>query len=178
MNDWLHNLPIVWMGLLVFGLTGLVTAAIYGAVNVLSVGERARSFKAVSPGLLPPLGILFALFVAFTASQVWSDNEKANSVVDREASALRTLPSRVQCVFECRREFTLRRLLSWAAWRQRKRELQRFGQRIGDHLRRGRAMRHQRPFLRNSVRDIVVNQAAQAHFGFSRKSRRQNHDRS
>ena len=76
MNDWLHNLPIVWMGLLVFGLTGLVTAAIYGAVNVLSVGERARSFKAVSPGLLPPLGILFALFVAFTASQVWSDNEK------------------------------------------------------------------------------------------------------
>ena len=91
MNDWLHNLPIVWMGLLVFGLTGLVTAAIYGAVNVLSVGERARSFKAVSPGLLPPLGILFALFVAFTASQVWSDNEKANSVVDREASALRTV---------------------------------------------------------------------------------------
>ena len=70
------------------------------------------------------------------------------------------------------------RLLSWAAWRQRERELQRFGQRIGDHLRRGRAMRHQRPFLRNSVRDIVVNQAAQAHFGFSRKSRRQNHDRS
>jgi uncharacterized MnhB-related membrane protein len=91
MNDWLHNLPIVWMGLLVFGLTALVTAAIYGVVVVLSVGERARSFKAVSPGLLPPLGILFALFVAFTASQVWSDNEKAISVVDREANALRTV---------------------------------------------------------------------------------------
>ena len=54
-------------------------------------GERARSFKAVSPGLLPPLGILFALFMAFTATQVWSANEKANSVVDREASALRTV---------------------------------------------------------------------------------------
>ena len=91
MNDWLHNLPIVWMALLVFGLTALVTAAIYVVVMVLSVGERARSFKAVSPGLLPPLGILFALFIAFTATKVWSDNDKANSVVDREASALRTV---------------------------------------------------------------------------------------
>jgi len=80
MNDWLHNLPVVWMALLIFGLTALVTAAIYGVVTVLSVGERARSFKAVSPGLLPPLGILFALFMAFTATQV-----------DREASALRTV---------------------------------------------------------------------------------------
>jgi hypothetical protein len=26
MNDWLHNLPIVWMALLVFGLTALGTA--------------------------------------------------------------------------------------------------------------------------------------------------------
>jgi hypothetical protein len=91
MNDWLHNLPIVWMALLIFGLTALVTAAIYVVVTVLSVGERAHSFKAVSPGLLPPLGILFALFIAFTATQVWNDNEKANSVVDREASALRTV---------------------------------------------------------------------------------------
>jgi len=91
MNDWLHNLPIVWMALLVFGLTALLTIAIYGVVTVLSVGERARSFKAVSPGMLPPLGILFALFIAFTASQVWNDNDRANSVVDREASALRTV---------------------------------------------------------------------------------------
>jgi len=69
----------------------LVTAAIYAVVTVLAVGERARSFKAVSPGLLPPLGVMFALFIAFTATQVWSDNDKANSVVDREASALRTV---------------------------------------------------------------------------------------
>jgi Protein of unknown function (DUF4239) len=91
MNDWLHNLPIVWMALLVFGLTALVTAAIYLAVTVLSVGERARSFKAVSPGMLPPLGILFALFIAFTASQVWTDNDRASAGVDREASALRSV---------------------------------------------------------------------------------------
>ena len=91
MDDWLHNLPIAWMALLVFGVTALATAAIYGIVSVLAVGERARSFKAVSPGMLPPLGILFALFVAFTASQVWSANDRANTVVDREASSLRTV---------------------------------------------------------------------------------------
>src|SRR5262249_41237531 len=34
---------------------------------------------------------LFALFVAFAAAQVWSDNDKANSFVDREASTLRTV---------------------------------------------------------------------------------------
>ena len=91
MNDWLHNLPVVWMALLVFGLTALITAAIYALVMVLAVGERARSFTAVSAGMLPPLSLLFGLFVAFTAAQVWNDNERAIAVVDREASALRTV---------------------------------------------------------------------------------------
>jgi hypothetical protein len=56
---------------------------------VLATGERARAFKAVSPGILSPLGVLFAILVAFTAVQVWNDNDRANEVVDREASALR-----------------------------------------------------------------------------------------
>jgi Protein of unknown function (DUF4239) len=91
MSDWLHNLPVIWMALIVFALTYLVAAAIYAVVTLLAVGERARSFKAISPGMLPPLGIIFGLFVAFTAAQVWSDNERANGAVDREASALRAV---------------------------------------------------------------------------------------
>ena len=63
MSDWLHNLPVVWMALVVFGFTYLVTVAIYVVVRVLAVGERARSFKAVSPGMLPPLGIIFGLLI-------------------------------------------------------------------------------------------------------------------
>ena len=35
--------------------------------------------------------LFFGLFVAFTAAQVWSDNERANVAVDREASALRAV---------------------------------------------------------------------------------------
>jgi hypothetical protein len=66
MNNWLHNLPVVWMALVIFGVTYLVAAATYAVVAVLAVGERARSFKAVSPAMLPPLCIIFGLFVAFT----------------------------------------------------------------------------------------------------------------
>ena len=89
MSDWLHDLPVLSMALIVFGLTYLVTAGIY-VVAFFAVGERARSFKAISPGLLPPLGIIFGLFVVFTAAQVWTDNEKAKAEIDREASALRS----------------------------------------------------------------------------------------
>jgi Protein of unknown function (DUF4239) len=91
MSEWLHNLPVAWMTLVVFGFTYLAAAAIYALVTVLAVGERARSFKIVSPGMLPPMGIIFGLFVAFTAAQVWNDNERANAAVNREASALRAV---------------------------------------------------------------------------------------
>jgi hypothetical protein len=55
------------------------------------VDDRARTFKALSPGMLPPLGIIFGLLVGFTAAQVWSDFEKAKVAVATEASALRSV---------------------------------------------------------------------------------------
>ena len=67
MSDWLHDLPIVWMGLFIFGCIYILAVAIYAVVMGLAADGRGHSFKAVSPGLLPPLGIMFALFVAFTA---------------------------------------------------------------------------------------------------------------
>jgi hypothetical protein len=91
MDDWLHSLPLVWMALLIFGGTYLVTLAIHRIVAAVAVGEGPRHFKAVSPGILPPLGILFGLFVAFTAAQVGSDYQKASATVEREASALRSV---------------------------------------------------------------------------------------
>ena len=91
MSDWLHSIPVLWMAILVFGLTYLITAGIYSVIAAFAVGERARSFKAISPGMLSPLGIIFGLFVVFTAAQVWRDNEKARAEIDREASALRNV---------------------------------------------------------------------------------------
>ena len=46
MSYWLHSLPVLWMAILVFGFTYLITAGIYAVITVLAVGERARSFKA------------------------------------------------------------------------------------------------------------------------------------
>ena len=68
--DWLLNLPVVWMSLVVFSATYVTTFVIYWIVKALAVGNRARAFKGVSPGLLPPLGIIFGLWFSLpTASQ-------------------------------------------------------------------------------------------------------------
>jgi hypothetical protein len=79
MSDWLHNLPVPWMALVIFGFTYLLAALIYAIVAKLAAGGWGKSFKAISVGMLPSLGIIFGLFVAFTASQVWGDNDRATA---------------------------------------------------------------------------------------------------
>jgi Protein of unknown function (DUF4239) len=91
MSDWVHNLPVLWMALVIFGFTYLLAGIIFSAVTMLATGKRATSFKAISAGMLPVLGVIFGLFVAFTAAQVWSDNDRASAAVTHEASALRAV---------------------------------------------------------------------------------------
>jgi hypothetical protein len=91
MANWLLNLPVLWMAAVVLAATYLLTAGIYWVVIKLAVGDRARAFKAVSPGMLPPLGILFALLVGFIAVEVWNNFDKAKLAVATEASALRAV---------------------------------------------------------------------------------------
>jgi hypothetical protein len=91
MSDWLHNLPVPLMALAIFGFTYLLALAIFAAIAALATEARAKSFKAISPGMLPVLGIIFGLFVAFIAAQVWGDNDRAAAAVSREASALRAV---------------------------------------------------------------------------------------
>jgi hypothetical protein len=89
MPDWFLNLPLLWMALVAFAATFVVAACVYLVVFRLAVGDLARAFKAFSPGMLPPLGIIFALLVGFVAVQVWNDFDKAKVAVATEASALR-----------------------------------------------------------------------------------------
>ena len=91
MGDWLLNLPVLWMALVVFVATYLTAGGIYLIVTRLAVNARAKAFKAVSPGMLPPLGILFALLVGFIAVEVWSNFDRAKAAVATEASALRAV---------------------------------------------------------------------------------------
>jgi hypothetical protein len=88
---WLLHLSIPWMALIFFAATYLVTGGVWLVVMRLAVNERARAFKAVSPGLLPPLGILFALLVGFIAVEVWNNFDKAKAAVTAEASAVRAV---------------------------------------------------------------------------------------
>ena len=90
-SDWLLNLPVLWMAVVVFAATYLLAAGVFWVVTRLAVNDRARAFKAVSPGMLPPLGILFALLVGFIAVEVWNNYEKAKVSVATEASALRAV---------------------------------------------------------------------------------------
>jgi Protein of unknown function (DUF4239) len=91
MDHWLHSLSVIWLTLVVFAATALVTGLIYGAIRMLAANGRTGAFKAVSPGMLPPLGLLFGLLVGFLAAQVWGDSDRARMAVNREASALRTV---------------------------------------------------------------------------------------
>src|SRR5262245_42925566 len=91
MSDWILNLPVLWMAVVILAATYVATAGIYLLVTGLAVNERARAFKAISPGMLPPLSVVFALLVGFLAAQVWSDADRANGAVNREASALRAV---------------------------------------------------------------------------------------
>jgi hypothetical protein len=91
MGDWFFNLSLAGMALLIFPATYLVAGCVDLVVTRLAVNERAKGFKAVSPGMLPPLGILFALLVGFIAVEVWGNFDKAKTAVATEASALRAV---------------------------------------------------------------------------------------
>ena len=79
------------MALIVFGTAYLAASGIWAIVIVLAKGVRLRAFKSFAPTLLSPLGTIFALFVAFIVAQVWSALDRAESALNREASALRTV---------------------------------------------------------------------------------------
>jgi hypothetical protein len=87
--DWFLNLPVSWMALTVFVATFLIAGGVYLVVTRLAETEWARAFKAVSPGVLPVLGVLFALLVGFIAVEVWNTFDRAKTAVATEASALR-----------------------------------------------------------------------------------------
>ena len=85
MIHWFQHLRTGWMSLVVFAVIYLIAGGIYWLVMALAVGERARAFTAISPGMLPPLGIIFGLLVAFMAAQVCGDLDRAHAAVNREA---------------------------------------------------------------------------------------------
>ena len=89
MLDWVLDLDIAWMVLVVFAATALIAAGIWALVIRLASGGRAATLKGLSPGMLPPMGLVFGLLVGFTAAHVWGGTDRAQVAVNQEASALR-----------------------------------------------------------------------------------------
>ena len=89
MGGWFYSLPVWWMALIVFAIAYLLAGGIFAIIMALAKGERVRAFKAVSAGMLAPMGTIFGLLVVFIVVQVWNDMDRAALDVDREASALR-----------------------------------------------------------------------------------------
>jgi hypothetical protein len=89
--DWMHSLSIVSLVLVVCAGTALVTLAIHAIVDRLAAAGHRDALAAVSPGMLPPIALVFGLLVGFLAAEVWSNSSSAQEAVDKEASALRSV---------------------------------------------------------------------------------------
>ena len=67
----------------------LTTTAIFPSVMALAVGDCAPAFKAVSPGMPPPMGLVVGLIVGLLAAGLWGTSPGTDRR-HREASALRS----------------------------------------------------------------------------------------
>src|SRR5262249_47316124 len=91
MIGWIDDLPVGWMVVVIFGAVFLATAALYLGVMAAAVGARGEALKAVSPGMLPPMALVWGLIVGFLAAGVWADAGTGRPAVNREASAPRSV---------------------------------------------------------------------------------------
>ena len=87
----LEDLPVMSMAAIILAVLLIAVALINFLIARLGTGERGKGFAAVSPGLLPPLGVIFGLLIGFVAAQVWGDFDRARVAVNKEAGALREI---------------------------------------------------------------------------------------
>jgi hypothetical protein len=89
--NWLHSLSIGSLLFVTCAGMALVTVAIYLVVTRLATAGQRDALTAVSPGMLPPMALVFGLLIGFLAAGVWTNTSDAQQAVDNEASALRSV---------------------------------------------------------------------------------------
>ena len=78
MGDWVLNLRMPWYcPWSNFATTYLIAGGVYLVVTRLAVNERAKAFKAVTPGVLSPIGHPFCpVDRLHLAVEVWTNFDK------------------------------------------------------------------------------------------------------
>jgi hypothetical protein len=79
--------PVI--ALLVFALCYVLAAIVFFAVRTISQRPIAEQLSGTTPVMLTPLAIITGLLIAFLASRVWSNVDRAHAYIAQEASAIR-----------------------------------------------------------------------------------------
>jgi hypothetical protein len=86
---WLESQPTAVIVLLVFAICYVLAAIVFFAVKTISRRPIAEQLNATTPVMLTPLAVIAGLLIAFLASRVWSNLDRATTYVAQEASAIR-----------------------------------------------------------------------------------------
>ncbi|MBL8259900.1 MAG: DUF4239 domain-containing protein [Candidatus Competibacteraceae bacterium] len=82
-----------YIGLLLLGIlaTYATVGLIFWLINSPRIGHVFQSLTNVSPQLVAIIGLLFGLYMAFFANDIWSIRDRAQSMILEEADGLRGL---------------------------------------------------------------------------------------
>ena len=87
---WIEAQSTAVIVLFVFSLTYVLAATVFCLAATLSRRPVAQDLKVIVPvALTTPLGVVLGLLIAFLASRVWTNLDRANEYVGLEAGALR-----------------------------------------------------------------------------------------
>lgn len=96
MIEWVEAQRVEVIVLITFGLAYLIVAIILLGFRPLASRPIALDLKATTPVMLTPLAVIAGLLVAFLATRVWSNLDRANAYVAQEATSIREAMAMVE----------------------------------------------------------------------------------
>ena len=89
MIGWIKSQSVAAIAFLVFGFCYALAAVVLAAGMAVAARPIAASLKATTPTMLTPVSLIAGLLMAFLATRVWTNLDRANTLVAQEASAIR-----------------------------------------------------------------------------------------
>src|SRR3954466_5466306 len=88
MIEWIEAQNVVTTALIVFALCYALAGIIFATTVLISGRPIAGDLKATTPVMLTPLSVIAGLLIAFLASRVWANVDRAHAYVAEEATAI------------------------------------------------------------------------------------------